>query len=204
MIDHQLSFQDIYDEFQPRIRRYLTRLTGENEGEDLAQEVFARINHALEDFRGESGVATWVYRIATNVARDRHRQSVSRGGDAQSIPLEAFTESEGGRDFEGSADDTSSEQQVIRQEMNGCIREIIATLPDDYQSVIILSELEGMKNAEIAEILGVSLQTVKIRLHRARAKLREALTSSCVFYRDERNEFACDRKNPLVKIEESR
>ena len=58
----------------------------------------------------------------------------------------------------------------------------------------MLSEFEGMKNSEIAEILGITLETVKIRLFRGRAKLREELQNQCTFYRDERNELACDRK----------
>jgi RNA polymerase sigma-70 factor (ECF subfamily) len=91
---------------------------------------------------------------------------------------------------------SSTEQRLIRHEMNGCIREIIQTLPEQYRSVIVLSELEGLKDGEIAEILGLTLQTAKVRLHRARAKLRKELVATCVFYRDEQNELACDRKNP--------
>ena len=80
--------------------------------------------------------------------------------------------------------------------MNGCIREIIDSLPEAYRSVIVLGEIEGLKDAEIAEILGVTLRTAKMRLHRARTKLRGELKAACVFYRDERNELACDRKPP--------
>jgi RNA polymerase sigma-70 factor (ECF subfamily) len=78
--------------------------------------------------------------------------------------------------------------------MNSCIREYIEQLPEDYRAVLVLSEVEGLKNLEIAEILGVSLYTVKIRLHRARARLKERLGSHCNFYLDERSELACDRK----------
>jgi RNA polymerase sigma-70 factor (ECF subfamily) len=91
---------------------------------------------------------------------------------------------------------------VIRDEMNGCIREIIGRLPEAYRSVIVLSELEGFRDGEIAEILGLSLQAAKVRLHRARTKLRRDLETACVFYRDERNELSCDRKPPLVRITE--
>jgi RNA polymerase sigma-70 factor (ECF subfamily) len=73
------------------------------------------------------------------------------------------------------------------------------SLPDQYQSVIVLSELEGLKDGENAEIIGVTLQAAKVRLHRARAKLRKELSGACVFYRDERNELACDRKNSSCK-----
>jgi RNA polymerase sigma-70 factor (ECF subfamily) len=86
--------------------------------------------------------------------------------------------------------------------MNGCVREIIKTLPETYRSVIVLSELEGFKDAEIADILGLGLEAAKLRLHRARTRLKKELKTACIFYRDERNEFACDRKPPFMQIGE--
>jgi RNA polymerase sigma-70 factor (ECF subfamily) len=79
--------------------------------------------------------------------------------------------------------------------MNSCIRNYIENLPENYRTVVILSELEGVKNKEIAEILNISLDNVKIRLHRARAQLRKKLESNCSFYRNEQNELSCDLRN---------
>ena len=84
--------------------------------------------------------------------------------------------------------------------MNKCIRDFIEELPENYRTVVVLSELEGLKNTEIAEILGVSLDTIKIRLHRARAKLKKELETHCDFYRDEGNEFACDVKSAFKEF----
>ncbi len=78
--------------------------------------------------------------------------------------------------------------------MIDCIRSYIDQLPDDYRLVLLLSEEEGFKNREIAEILQLSLDNVKIRLHRARARLKELLKGHCDFYLDDRSELACDRK----------
>jgi len=78
--------------------------------------------------------------------------------------------------------------------MSACIREFVDYLPESYKMVMVLSEMEGFKNPEIAAILGVSLDTVKIRLHRAREKLRNDLKEGCSFYRDESTGLACDRK----------
>lgn len=100
-------------------------------------------------------------------------------------------------DIEGAtrpARPAALDEQVERGEMNDCIREFIETLPDDYRTVIILSELEGLKNREIADVLSVSLDTVKIRLHRARLKLKQRLNQGCDFDRDDRGELCCDRK----------
>jgi len=74
--------------------------------------------------------------------------------------------------------------------------EFFDRLPLDYRTIIILNELEGFTNKEIAEILQISLDTVKIRLHRARAQLKKSLESGCDFYLDGDSELACDRKQP--------
>ena len=68
-----LDFPRVYDEFHTRIRRYLTRLGGPAEADDLTQETFARVSQGLPGFRGEAALSTWIYRIATNVASDRAR-----------------------------------------------------------------------------------------------------------------------------------
>jgi RNA polymerase sigma-70 factor (ECF subfamily) len=73
MDDSELEFQKIYDAFQPKILRYLIRLVGENEAEDVTQEIFVKVSQALENFRGESKLSTWLYRIATHAALDRLR-----------------------------------------------------------------------------------------------------------------------------------
>jgi len=197
-----INFQKIHDDFRPRILRYLTRMVGKEEAEDLTQEVFARISRALKSFRGESKLSTWVYKIATNAATDRLRRSSSRPGHERQMNIEDIAETEEDKEIWTGERTPSTEDRVIRQEMNGCIREIIETLPETYRSVIILSELEGFKDAEIADILGLSIEAAKIRLNRARTRLKKELKTACVFYRDERNEFACDRKTPLIQIGE--
>ena len=90
----------------------------------------------------------------------------------------------------------SGEKQYIRKEMNSCIKDFVENLPENYRTVIVLSELEGHKNKEIADILGISIDTVKIRSHRARAKLRKELETHCNFYHGDNNEIACDLKSP--------
>ena len=78
--------------------------------------------------------------------------------------------------------------------MSECIREFVDNLPADYRTIIILNELEGFTNKEIADILQTSVDTAKIRLHRARARLKKMLEEGCDFYHDDRSELACDRK----------
>ncbi len=204
MTGDEISFQKIHREFRGRILRYLARMVGENDAEDLTQEVFAKVSRALKAFRGEAQLSTWVYQIATHAALDRLRRPSARQENEQGLPVEAIAESEADKDIWTGERKASTEQRLIRQEMNGCIREIIATLPENYRTVIVLSEMEGMKDSEVADILGLSLQAAKVRLHRARIRLKKELSTACIFYRDDRNELACDRKNDLIQIGETK
>jgi RNA polymerase sigma-70 factor (ECF subfamily) len=79
-------------------------------------------------------------------------------------------------------------------EMSACVQRYIEELPDSQRAVILLHDLEGMTNPEIAEMLGCSVGAVKIRLHRARAKLKSALQSACAFSTDQRGVFVCEPK----------
>ncbi len=189
-----LDFQQIHESYRPRIIRYLTRLAGEHDAEDLCQEVFTKIDLALKDFRGDAELSTWIYRIATNAFHDRVRSRSYHQQQKETLaPAEELDALQQGAAI-NDAPTPSIEQQVIRDEMIGCIREYIDQLPEDYRIVLLLSEEEGFKNREIAEILQISLENVKVRLHRARARLKESLKGNCNFYLDERSEIACDRK----------
>lgn len=202
MKDEELNFREIHDVFRPKILRYLTRLAGEADAEDLTQEVFVRVSQSLDSFRGESQLPTWIYRIATNTAIDRLR-SRSFPNMTQEMPAIEQEESKEGMFIQLRGKVSPVDQQLIRKEMNRCIRNLIKKLPEDYRIVVVLSELEELGNREIAEILQVSLSTVKIRLHRARARLRKELEDHCSFYRDERNVLSCDLKSAIRNVKES-
>jgi len=191
MAASELEFNDIYNEYYDKLLRYLRRMVGTNNAEDVTQEVFVKINKGLEDFKGQSSLSTWVYRVATNAALDRIR---SRAHNEQSRAVAP----EGADDETGNVcaeeESLSAEREAIRNEMNECIREFVDKLPESYRTVIILSELKELKNQEIAEILGISLDAVKIRLHRARVQLKEEFEAGCHFYYNEDNQLSCDRK----------
>jgi RNA polymerase sigma-70 factor (ECF subfamily) len=188
--DHE--FNEIFDEYHPRILRYLTRIVGPDEAEDLSQEVFDKISRGLSRFQGKSSLSTWIYRIATNTAIDRSRSTAYKYGKTHH-PFEDDKSHESS-DVTVAPTSPVTDQLVIRKEMSDCVNEFIDNLPPDYRTVIVLGELEGFANKEIAQILGISLENVKIRLHRARATLKNALREGCDFYYSEGNTLACDRK----------
>jgi RNA polymerase sigma-70 factor (ECF subfamily) len=197
MEKNKWDFQEIFDIFQPKINRYLIYLVGESEAEDLTQEVFMKVNKALSEFRGESKISTWLYKIATNTALDKLRSS-SLKNDVHNCTLDL--------DLETGVEQVSDhntwtgekvpqvEHQVFRKEMNDCIQGFINSLPNDDRTVLLLSEFEGFKDSEIAGILCVSIGTVKIRLHRAREKLKRKFVQNCDPYWIEENEFLPELK----------
>ena len=176
-----LDFQKIHDEFRPKIQRYLTRLVGEYEAEDLTQDVFIKISRTLQTFRGESKLSTWIYRIATNTALDRLRDP-SFKRTVQDERLEHSEPDEvdiGIKDVQVKTEMSSPEQELFHKERFECYCDCIEKLPLNYRTIVALSELESLAANEIAEILGLSVDVVKIRLHRGRTRLLQELKSHC-------------------------
>jgi len=184
-----MDFSAVYQEYQPKIQRYLANLSGEAEAPDLTQTVFLKVSRSLDGFRAESSLATWIYRIATNTAFDHAKSSLARQKDCEQL----FADDSSVDDFPDSSSQ-GTDREYIRREMSACIRGVVDQLPENYRSVLLLGEFEELSNAEIAAILDISLDTVKIRLHRARTGLRKAMECQCSLYHDERSELMCDRK----------
>jgi RNA polymerase sigma-70 factor (ECF subfamily) len=199
-MDGERSFQEIYERFQPGVLRFLSRLVGEEEAEDVAQEVFLRVDRGLEGFRGESSMGTWIYRIARNAALDRLRSRPAWLERARQLQTHGSDEDPEDVMSQIPDEGASLERYLIGKEMSECIRGRVDTLPESYRRVLVLSELVGMTNAEIAATLGVSEGAVKIRLHRARALLREDLGTHCTLYHDELDELACEPKSASGSI----
>ncbi len=186
----------LYVENRERVRRLLDRIVGPQEAEDLTQTVFAKAAAALPGFRSEAQPSTWLYRIAANVASDWLRSRSAREAKV-TVGLPAAWNDDAG---EANVDTTRSrkagspEQALIRNEMNDCIRQVIAALPDNHRAVLLLGALGGFSDDDIARTLQISRSNAKVRLHRARAELKQALDRRCDFYHNEDNELACEPK----------
>jgi RNA polymerase sigma-70 factor (ECF subfamily) len=179
------NFQEIYEGYRPQLMHYLSRLVGEAEAEDLVQEVFIKVNRALANFRGDSTLSTWLYRIATHTAYDRRRspafQQLEQNEQAVDLLGDDMVEVNICDAFTGDQA-PPIEQQYVKKELSACVLNRLDALPESYRTVLVLSDMEGLSNKEIAQILGVTLDTVKIRIHRARAMLREQILSHCEYY----------------------
>ena len=166
------TFQRLYDANHQRVCRFLARTAGPQEAEDLAQIVFAKAARALPNFRGDAQMSTWLYRIAANVASDwlRGRSALE---DKVTVQLpNALDHAACGQSASSASQEhqTSPEQELIRKEMRDCIRQLIGQLPEKDWTVLVLGELGGFTDDEVAQTLGISRGNAKVRLHRARAQ----------------------------------
>ena len=177
------SFDEAAAVLSPLIRRYLERMVGNpTVAEDLLQETLLKMARGLPGFEGRSSLKTWSFSIATRVAADHFRRPSTRVVIVDVDEMEPLPSSEPNLD-----------QRLMVDEMNSCVRGVIDGLPNDYRAALVLHDLEGLTAAEVAEACHCSLATAKIRIHRARARLRKALENECTFYRDSENVFRCER-----------
>jgi RNA polymerase sigma-70 factor, ECF subfamily len=181
------DFDTMVRSTRPQLVRYVGRLVGEADAEDVVQIVLSKAASALSAFRGDASPRTWLFRIATNAAHDWNR--AHRG--AAEEPLELANEEDEGT---LGSEEASQERRLVREEMSQCVAEVLRRLPESYQVVLALSDCEELSDREVAEVLGASVGTAKIRLHRARAKMKEALERACCFYHDAENILSCERK----------
>jgi RNA polymerase sigma-70 factor (ECF subfamily) len=181
------SFEDVVEALAGPLKRYLERMAGNREtADDLLQETLLRIARGLPTFEGRSSVKTWAFTIATRIATDHFRRPETR---ARIVDVDEAQEL--------SASEADVDGRLIIDEMNSCVRSVIDSLPEDYRAALVLHDLQGLTAAATAEACGCSLATAKIRIHRARNRMRKALQSECDFYRDEEDIFRCDRKSPI-------
>ncbi|MGC4119286.1 MAG: sigma-70 family RNA polymerase sigma factor [Myxococcales bacterium] len=189
MGEPKLDFEALFRDHRSELVRFLGRLVGEADADDVAQGVMTKALAALPTFRGESSPRTWLFRIATNAARDFRR---SRAGQVQEPADPPAAEEE----VAAESADISQERRLVREEMSRCVGEFLERLPESYRTVLALSDCEELSDKEIAAVLGTSVGAAKIRLHRARARLKQELEAGCSFYRDDENVLCCDRKEP--------
>lgn len=163
-------FEQVVRTYYDRVYRLALRMLGTpGDAEDAAQEVFLRIHRRASRFHGRSALSTWIYRVAHNICLDEIRKRKRR-------PVGTISH---GEDFDMAANipDTQSGPEAIVTALDESaeIRHALKTLPQEYQSVLILREIEELTYDEIAAVLGCPVGTVRSRLARGRRLLAEHL-----------------------------
>lgn len=147
-------------------------LADRQEALDLSQEVFLRVFRTLHQFRGQSTLRTWIYRIVVNQASNRQRWW-RRRHRAQQVPIDDPTAMR--RELPESRNFAMPDRVLDEREASGRVWGALSRLPFDQRTVVVLREIDGLSYDEIASSLGVAVGTVKSRLARARQGLRAIL-----------------------------
>jgi RNA polymerase sigma-70 factor (ECF subfamily) len=166
-----LSFEEVVREHQAMVFRTLYRLTRTREHlEDLSQEVFLRLYRALPNFRGESLVTTYLYRIVVNVAQNewKRRKRTDR-------PLVSISEETSAWEDRLESPQRNAEQQMEEREFRLHVEEQLQELSNIERTVLVLYHQEERSYEQIAMSLGMPIGTIRTHLHRGRKKLREGL-----------------------------
>lgn len=165
-LSRPLSAEQIYREYGARVYHIARRMVSSDvDAEDVTQDVLLQVVRKLPTFRGDAAFPTWLHRVTINAALSHRRRQALREEHGVGAPTE-----------EESPDGTPPpDDQIVDREVRQLIDQAVESLPQEYRTVFVLADVEGMSNADIAEQLEMSLPAVKSRLHRARGMLREAL-----------------------------
>lgn len=180
MSPQNAPFEQVFSENKEKIFRLTYKYTGNDaEAEDITQEVFIRAYQNYNNFRSESEIFSWLYRIAINLCNEKNRTKQRR----KERNIEIVSIDEPAEDHEGEEQKTQfadhseakTVDNLIKKELQESIRFETAKLPVKYSEVIILKELDNMSYDEIAKILNIPVATVGVRLIRARKILKRSL-----------------------------
>jgi RNA polymerase sigma-70 factor, ECF subfamily len=159
------AFEEFLDAYGPRVQRLVRRYVAQSaDAVDLTQEIFLDLVRGMASFRGDSSLATWVYRVALNHCL-RHNE--------KSRAAQQRCDAEGAEETPDTSADPA--RKVVRNELKGTVHCALEELSVAHRDVVVLHELHGLTYGECAQVLGVPVGTVKSRLSNAFRKLRVSL-----------------------------
>ena len=180
-----LNFYSIFDQYHDRLKKFVT-ITVKNElaADDIVQEVFVRAHSKIDTLKDHDKIGSWLFRIAYRQCMDHFRKESRKILEE----LEDIPEVD-------TSGYSTTERKLEQHQMSVCVQNQMLLLPENYRTVIWLFDVSGFTLKEIADILELSVENVKVRLHRARNKFKSILSQKCSFEKDERNVLVCDPKS---------
>lgn len=176
MSEESIDFDELVLKHKDKVFNLCYRFLGDyEEANDCAQEAFVKAYRSLKDFRFESSVSTWIFRIAVNTCKNRLSSAQYRRSRYMVRLDEPKETDDGAQAVEIGGRSLSPSAELDRKEKGELIQEAINSLPEDQKSVVVLRDIEGLPYEEISEVTGYNLGTVKSKLARARQELREKL-----------------------------
>ena len=171
MAGHAGAFDEFVEHFRSKIFQYSWLMCGQREdAEEVAQETLLRVFENFSDLREPERVRPWIFRIAKNACLMKRRKSVF-------APTHELSLDEAHDDRPMEIGDWSKlpDDELLRHELSDALHRAVSELPENYRAVVLLRDLEELSTEETAQILGLTLDVVKTRLHRGRMALRQKL-----------------------------
>ena len=170
----EAAFNVLVTTYERRVFALVFRMLGRrDEAEDLAQEVFVQVFKAIDQFRGDSKLSTWIYRIAVNLCKNRakylSRRHAGNQDDVDALAERAPLTAAKGVSVGGIS---QPDELVEGMQLEIVVKRAIAQIDPDFREVLVLRDVEDLSYEEIASVTGLPDGTVKSRIHRARAQLR--------------------------------
>ncbi|MEO8804396.1 MAG: RNA polymerase sigma factor RpoE [Rudaea sp.] len=166
------AFDLLVRKYQHKVIGIISRYVSDwSECQDIAQEAFIRAYRAIAAFRGDSQFYTWMYKIATNTAKN-HLVSLGRRPPTDDIAIEDAVLIDGGSRLK---DQATPEHELLRQEIERTVFDTVEQLPEDLKTAITLREVEGLSYEEIAQTMNCPIGTVRSRIFRARDAIDQQL-----------------------------
>src|SRR4051794_2399983 len=153
-------------------------LADPDEAADATQEVFVRVMRSVLGFRGESAFGTWLHRVTVNVCLTALRKRTKQRETGLTAGSTPFASPDDIRAERLAGDDAGPEEWAERRDLAARCEAALQLLPEDARTIVVLRDIEGMTTNEVAKLLGVTDNVVKVRLHRAHAKLRTLVDPS--------------------------
>jgi RNA polymerase sigma-70 factor (ECF subfamily) len=177
-----MEFWELYDRHYEGVRRFIPASVKDQwVAEDLVQETFIRVQANLNGLRDPAKLSSWIFSIAHNQCRD-HFRKVKRSFVFDNEYEEGTQISEA----------PSVQERMEQREMNACVHNLTDLLPESLRSVIILFDMMEFSHREVAAVVGITEENAKVRLHRARKRMRSLLEEHCDFETDGRSVLVCE------------
>jgi len=171
------AFEELVGRYEDKIFRLAFRFVrNETEAKEIVQDTFLLVWRKLDTFKGDSQFGSWLYRVATNTALMRLRaQRRHPEISTEELPVD-YLDNYGQLPAAGENWAKRPDDELQSDELRGRIQKAVDELPEIYRTVFLIRDVEGLSTEETAEVLEISIPTVKTRLHRARLALRDAIT----------------------------
>ncbi len=174
---YTIETERLWHEFHERLLAYIRpRVAGADDAEDILQDVFVRIHSKMDQLRETDAFTGWVYQITRNAITDYHRRRATAARALEGLA-------------DCASDPAADAPDITRQaetDFVRCLDPMLDQLPDQHREAIVLTELNGMTQAQAAGELGLSVSGMKSRVQRGRAQLKDAILDCCAVEFDRR------------------